>query len=866
MHINTIIQDLGILLLAAGIAGVICKRLGLSVIVGYLVAGIIIGPHSPPFSLIQDEARIAELSEVGLVFVMFSIGLELSLSKLQKMGVATLVATGLAAFFMLNFTLLLGWALHWSTMMSLFVAAMLMVSSSAVISKVMHELKLNHDHAAQMSLAMTIVEDVVAVIMITVLGTSVSHGSGGSVADVAGAGASAAGAAAGNAAGAVAGAGGAAAGAADAAAGVAGTVAAAAGNAAGAVAAASGAAAGGSGLGVVLGVLGAFVVLLILGGLLLVPRLLRRLEKRGDPEIQLIVVTGLLLMSAFLTVRAGYSLALGAFLFGAVVSEIKQKIAIEHSFEGLKSMFSSVFFVSIGMLIDLRMLEEVWLPVLLLGVFTLAVRPVACGFALMLVGVPPREARRAGMLLTPLGEFTFIIAQAGITAAVLPKSFYPLAVGLSILTVLATPVLNRFAEPIMRAMDWAEPRFVTRAIAAYHDWLRQMRVRPAPTVVWRLLRPRLPALFVEILFVSGLLIFSGRLLPLLRNVEFAAAMNPVTLSYIFWSVIAVLVLVPLVAIWRNISAMAMIVGEGLGGNRATPSRLQSRAITGFLRAAAAVGIVYWLYTMLPIRELPDWGWAAILVVAVVVLVVFSNKLIYWHSTLEHSLQEVLAEDSRAPAEVRAEARIALDRGLEEWDVCLEDCVVPWGASYTGRTLAELAIPAKFGCSILEMERNGYVITATDASLRLCPGDKLLLLGRRAQLDAARAFLARLPSAKETPSTGIEGAGIAGEIASSDRLFGGSVLKTIIVPESPRAGQTLAELKISRATSVRIAGIRREGRQIVNPGGGERLLVGDSLLVVGTLTEIAAFRKWMVEAPGKRHRSRAKAGQARGGGI
>jgi len=782
MHINTIIQDLGILLLAAGIAGIICKRFGLSVIVGYLVAGIIIGPHSPPFSLIQDEARISELSEVGLVFVMFSIGLELSLSKLQKMGAATLAATGLAAFFMLNFTLLLGWLLGWSTMMSLFVAAMLMVSSSAVISKVMHEMKLNHDHAAQMSLAMTIVEDVVAVIMITVLGTSVSHGPGAGDGDS-------------------------------------------------------------SGLGVVLGVLGAFVVLLILGGLLLVPRLLRRLEKRNDPEIQLIVVTGLLLLCAFLTVRAGYSLALGAFLFGAVVSEIKQKIAIEHSFEGLKSMFSSVFFVSIGMLIDLRMLEEVWLEVLLLGVFTLAVRPVACGFALMLVGVPQREARRAGMLLTPLGEFTFIIAQAGITAAVLPKSFYPLAVGLSILTVLATPILNRFAEPIMRAMDWAEPRFVTRAIAAYHDWLRQVRARPAPTITWRLLRPRLPALFIEILFVSGLLIFSGRLLPLLRNADFVAAMNPVTLSYIFWCVIAVFVLVPLVAIWRNISAMAMIVGEGLGGNRATPSRLQSRAITGFLRAAAAVGIVYWLYTLLPIRTLPDWGWAVILVVAVVVLVVFSNKLIYWHSTLEHSLQEVLAEDSRAPAEVRAEARVALDRGLEEWDVCLDDCAVPCGASYTGRTIAELAIPAKFGCSILEMERNGYVITATDSSLRLCPGDKLLLLGQRAQLDAARAFLTHLPPAKETPAAVIEG-----EIAGSDRLFGGSVLQTFIVPESRRAGQTLAELKISQATSVRIAGIRREGRQIINPGGGERLLAGDSLLVVGTITEIAAFRKWMVETP------------------
>jgi len=784
MHINTIIQDLGILLLAAGVAGIICKRLGLSVVVGYLVAGIIIGPYSPPFSLIQDEARISDLSEVGLVFVMFAIGLELSISKLQKMGAATLIATALAAFFMLNFTLLLGWALRWSTMTSLFVAAMLMVSSSAVISKVMHEMKLNHDHASQMALAMTIIEDVVAVIMLTLLGTSAAHGN-----------ASAHDASNGN----------------------------------------------GGGLGVVLGVLGAFVALLILAGLLLMPRVLRRLEKRNDPEIQIIVVTGLLLLCAFLTVRAGYSLALGAFLFGAIVSEIKQKIAIEHSFEGLKSVFSSVFFVSIGMLIDLRMLEDVWLPVLLLGVFTLAVRPVACGFALVLVGVPPREARRAGLLLTPLGEFTFIIAQAGITAAVLPKSFYPLAVGLSILTVLATPILNRFSAPILRFMDWAEPRPVTRAVTAYHDWLRQVRSRPAPTMMWKLLRPRLPALFIEILFVSGLLIFSGRLLLLLQRIGFAAAINPATLAAIFWCVIAVLALIPLAAIWRNISAMAMIVGEGLGGNPATPSRLQSRVLAGFARAAAAVGLAYWLYALLPIRTLPGWGWAAACLVAVVVLVVFSNKLIYWHSTLEQTVQEVLAEDSRAPAEVRAEARVALDRGLDEWDVCLEEATVPWGARYTGQTLAEMAIPARFGISILEIERNGYVITATDASLRLCPGDKLLLLGQRAQLDALRAYLTHPPAKAETAPPHP-----ADDTASRDKLFGGSVLQTFIVPESKRANQTLADLQISQATGVRIAGIRRDGRQIINPVGDERLHAGDCLLVVGTITEHATFRKWMSE--------------------
>ena len=130
----TLVQDFVVLLLAAGLAGMLCKRIGLSAIVGYLLAGIVIGPYSPPFSLITDTEHIVQLSHVGLVFLMFAIGLELSLSKLRRMGLPIIMATAIGAVFMFAFTLLLGRALGWTPLQSLFVAAMLMVSSSAVIA------------------------------------------------------------------------------------------------------------------------------------------------------------------------------------------------------------------------------------------------------------------------------------------------------------------------------------------------------------------------------------------------------------------------------------------------------------------------------------------------------------------------------------------------------------------------------------------------------------------------------------------------------------------------------------------------------------------------------------------------------------
>ena len=781
MYVNTLIQDLGTLLLAAGLAAIICKRLGLSVIVGYLVAGILIGPHTFLHPLIQGEERISELSELGLVFVMFAIGLELSLSKLGKLGFATIAATGLGAIFMLIFTLVLGVVLEgWTPMMSLFVAAMLMVSSSAVIAKIMHEMKLNHDRVAQMALAMTIVEDVVAVIMLTVLGASVHGGVIGNGESV-------------------------------------------------------------GGLGEVVLVLGTFVAVLVVLGLLVMPRVLKRLEKRNDPEIQIVLVVGLLLLCTFLTVQAGYSLVLGAFLFGAVVAEIKQKTMIEHNFEGLKYVFSSVFFVSIGMMIDLRTLEHVWPTVVALTAFALFVRPLACGFALMLVGMPPRQARRGGMLLTPLGEFTFIIALAGISAGILPKEFYPVAVGLSICTVLATPILNRFADPILDFAEKVEPRFLMRAIAAYQGWLREVQARRSGQSVWKLVRGRLLTLVVVVMFVSGLLIFSERIFEAVAEREIAKNMDPLMLNYVFWGALFAAILVPIVAIWQNASIVAMVVGEPLGGTPDKPMRLQARVLTSALRAAVAVGMAHWLHTLLPMKILPLWGWLIVGFVAVTVAIVFSNKFARLHSRWEHSVQEVLDEDSRSPRQVREEARVELDHSLADWDVNLVDCIVPRDAEYAGKTLAELAISTRFGCSVIEIERNGYVFTAVDSAMRLYPGDNLLLLGMPEQIDDAREFLALVASSHHQDNA----AQAIGE--DSGDVFGGSVLETFFMPECEHTGKTLVELRISQVANVRVASIRRGSEQITNPSGDTQLLAGDYLLVVGTIVDLREFRNWLINS-------------------
>lgn len=758
---STLIQDLGVVLAVAAVAAMICRRLGLSVVVGYLVAGLLIGPYTPPFSLVVDVQSIQTLSQIGLVFLMFGIGLSLSLSKLGKLGWPMVIATGLGAFGMLNLTQLLAPAFGWDADQTLFVAAMFMVSSSAVIAKIVSEQNLGHERAGQMALGITLLEDVVAVVMLTILATRTAGEQT-------------------------------------------------------------------AGVGAVLTGISAFVVLLVGAGLLMVPRLLRRLEAKADPELQTITVAGLLFLLSIAALRAGYSLALGAFLLGAIVAEIPQRVAVEKSFAGMRDLFSSVFFVSIGMMIDLRLLKDVWWLVIVLSVFALVGRGIATTVALIACGTPPRQARRAGLLLGPVGEFSFIIAQLGVSAAVLPKSYYPVAVGVSVLTVLLVPGLNRQADVILVALERVEPAWLKRTFEAYHTWLAQVRSRPTSSVAWGFVRGRLLQSGVELLFATGVMIFSRDLLSFLVRDLGALGVDPAVLGYAFWSGVALIVLIPLVAIWRNLVAMAMIVGEAIGDN----SRLPASVIRNGLSGLGAVLLAYWLYAVVPVDDLGVWGWLVVGAAAAVIITVFSRRLIYWHSQWQNSVAEVLAEDPDGGARAAGGARERQQRGLEEWQLSLRECVLPDGAAVGGQTIGELALPGRFGCTLVEIERNGYVITSIHPDVRVYPGDKLLLLGREEQVEAACIALEARRS----------GRGEAEE-------FQGSVLESIKIPPRFMAGRTLANLNIGQVTGVRIVGIHRGAHRSLAPSGAETLEPGDDILASGTLGEIRAFRAWLAKQGG-----------------
>ncbi len=763
MHGIQFIQDLAVVLVIAGVVGWVCQRLGLSVIVGFLAAGMVVGPYTPPFTLVSNVGRIETLAQVGLVFLMFAIGLRLSLRKLRRLGLSLMLATFGGATLMYYFARLLGAALGWGSTESLFLAGMLMVSSSAIVSKILQETGENHERAGQLAMGMSVLEDVVAIVMLTLLNSLVSLGGAGG---------------------------------------------------------------GRASLGETLGLLGAFVALAGVGGLLLVPWLLRRMSIAVDEELQTLGIAGLLFGLAVVAHYAGYSLALGAFLFGTIVAETPHRHQVERTFEGLRDVFSAVFFVAIGMQIDLH--EMAGSAGLIAGVagFTLLARGVAATTALTLIGIAPKDALRTGMAITPIGEFSFIIAQLGVGAAVVPAKFYPLAVGVSLLTTLVTPVLVRRSAPIAEALLARQPRWLEVALRYYRERLEQVRAQAARSRFWQLSRKRIAQIGIEVLLVSGLLVFSGQLLAAAEGWLGRDWLFPDGLQIVFWAVLCLVLLAPLVAIWRNCSALALMVAQMTAAGQPQAARL-ARMVETVIKSLAGSAIYFWLFALLPVEGVARWLLLASGLIAVAALALLWRKLVLWHSNLEIELQTLISSGEGRMTATSAPWLLA----HRDWDLHMVDCMLPDLADAQGRTIAELDLRAQFGCSVVGIERQGYMIPLPPPDAVLYPRDRVLLMGTTEQVKAGRQFLGAVSGAAES-------------------LFEEVLMEAMTVPAVSRAaGRTLAELSPARVHGVQIAGINHQAMRTLNPGADTRLLAGDEVLVLGTPAQIRAFRIWLREAAG-----------------
>jgi len=582
MHAISFIQDLAVIMLVAGVVTILFHRLKQPVVLGYIVAGFIIGPHTPPFGLIHDEDTIKTLAELGVIFLMFCLGLEFSLRKLFKVGATAFIAAFLEIVLMIWIGFEIGRWFGWNTMDSLFLGAILAISSTTIIVKALNDLKMKNERFAQLIFGVLIVEDILGIGIIALLsGIAVSGSvSSGEVFST-------------------------------------------------------------------VGKLSLFMIVALVIGILLVPRLLAYVAKFESNEMLLITVLGLCFGFCLLVVKLEYSMVLGAFLIGAIMAESRQLLKIERLIEPVRDLFSAIFFVAIGLMIDPSILVEYAWPIVVITLAVVLGKMLSCGLGAFIAGNDGRTSLRVGMGLSQIGEFSFIIAALGVTLQVTSDFLYPVAVAVSAITTLLTPYLIRAADPLSIRLGKVVPSRVARVLSLYGEWLRSIQPQGEGAMLAAMIRRILLhvgvnlALVFAIFFSGGY--FAGRIGSWLSEWVADAGQQ----KAMIWGAALLLSLPFLIAAYRKLKALSMLLAEmGVKPEMAGRHTQRVRRVIAEVIPLLSLLVIFLLLSALSASILPTSELLlVIVVVAAVVVALLWRWLIRVHTRMQVALLETL-ENSR----------------------------------------------------------------------------------------------------------------------------------------------------------------------------------------------------------------------------
>ena len=380
---------MALILTSAGVVTVIFKLLKQPLVLGYLVAGFLVGPHLHIFPTVADTADVEVWSEIGIIFMMFAVGLEFSFKRLMSVGSKAFLTAFLGIIGMIGVGALLGFVMGWGAMESIFLGGMLSMSSTAIIVKAFDDMKLKEESFASLTTVVLIIQDIVAVVMMVLIST---------------------------------------------------------------VAASKNSAPGKEMLMSIVKLV-FFLILWFVVGIYLIPTLLRKFKKYINDENLLIISIGLCFAMVIIANNVGFSSALGAFVIGSILAETAESQRIEHLTESIKNLFSAIFFVSVGMMIEPQILLQYWKLILSLVIITLVVKAFVCSASAVVAGANLEDSIKSGFTLSQIGEFAFIIASVAVAQHVMPSYIYLVIIASSVITTFTTPYWIKLATPVYNKLE-----------------------------------------------------------------------------------------------------------------------------------------------------------------------------------------------------------------------------------------------------------------------------------------------------------------------------------------------------------------------------------------------------------------------------
>ncbi|MFC2700753.1 cation:proton antiporter [Segatella oris] len=746
-EIPNLIEDLALILVVAGIVTLVFKKLKQPLVLGYIVAGFLVSPHMPYIMSVVDKGDIHTWADIGVMFLLFSLGLDFSFKKILKMGMAPVIAALTIIFSMMTLGILVGHSFGWNRMDCIFLGGMLAMSSTTIIYKAFDDLGLRQQRFASLVMSVLILEDVLAIVMMVMLSAIAS----GNNPD------------------------------------------------------------GGEMLGSILKI-GFFLVLWFVVGIFLIPLFFRKTRKLMNSETMVIVALGLCCLMAVLSTKVGFSSAFGAFVMGSIIAETVEADKIIKLVEPVKNLFGAIFFVSVGMLVEPKVLVDYAIPILVLVLTILLGQGIFGTAGFMLSGQSLKNAMRCGFSMAQIGEFAFIIASLGLSLGVIGKFLYPVVVAVSVITTFLTPYMIRFAEPCYNHIEKRLPK----------KWVRRMnhvgnahQNSTEEENAWKVLLRKMliNTAIYGILSTAVVTLMLTFVLPLCRNM----------LGH--WPGNAVCGLLTVLMISPFLRSMVMKNVHSDEFRQLWTESLLNRLpliFTMIVRVAIAAMFIFYI-----VNYLTRFKEALMITIAGVALVamVLSRRLKHRSIKLERLFIKNLR--SREIAEqVNGERRPLFEGRLLDRDIHIGDFDIPEDSTWIGRTLKDLQFRNRFGVHVSSILRGSLRINIPNGRQIIFPGDRISVIGSDEQLKNFSQAIANelIPEDPEIEKREMK------------------LRKFILSDGTPFIGKTLAESGIRDRYGCMVVGVEegQENLTLVDPQ--RKFEKGDIIWLVGEEADLEKVRQ------------------------
>jgi len=662
-----VLVELVVVLGTAAVITVVFQALKIPVVLGYVLAGLVIGPNLE-VPLVADPKLVHVLSELGVILLMFTIGLELSLAKIRRVG----APAGLTALFEVGLAIVAGTlvatALGFGSLEAFFVGACLGISSTMLVAKAFEELGWKGGFT-EVTFAILVFEDLIAVVLFAVLG-GVASGSGLDGAELVN----------------------------------------------------------------LVARLGGFLLLMLAGGLLVVPRAMRWIGQRSRPETVTVVALALCFGGSVLAEHAGYSVALGAFIAGVLVSESGQH---EHVFELVKpfrDVFAMVFFVSIGMSIQPAELASELPVILLFSAVVALIKPVAITVGVFLSGRGLRPAVRAGVSLSQIGEMSFVIATIGVSSGVARPSLLAIAVGVSCVTTVSSGALIRYSEQVASWVAHRLPRRLAMFVSFYEAWLEKLDAKKATP--WTRLKKPIFVLVVDSGVLIAILIASATVAPR-GAAELGLTGVPATVAIL--AVTAVLAVPFVVSMIRRVVVIAELLAFAMIplGHEVDLGRAPRRVLLRVLELG--LGLVVSVPIVALTQPFVKGGPVVIVGIAVGLAFVVRRSLRDFAGHVSAGSELILELLASAQGQATPHPELHHVENVLPGFGGVASITLDPRSPAIGRSLAMLDLRAKTGATVLAIARGEHGMATPSATEPLQAGDVLAMAGSDEAITAARAL-------------------------------------------------------------------------------------------------------------------------------